>query len=48
MDSRGQGFSGRELDDPHKGYVKDFDDYVRDEKNFTGLLTSGSPRLQRR
>jgi lysophospholipase len=38
MDHRGQGFSGRELSDPSKDYVGHFDDFVSDEKQFTGLL----------
>lgn len=33
-DHRGQGFSGRMLSDPHKGYVMDFSDYVADLKLF--------------
>ena len=33
-DHRGQGFSGRLLTDPHKGYVQHFDDYVQDLKRF--------------
>ncbi len=33
-DHRGQGFSGRMLSDPHKGYVVDFNDYVADLKLF--------------
>ena len=34
IDHRGQGFSSRMLDDPHKGYVEDFDDYVEDLEEF--------------
>jgi len=30
IDHQGQGLSQRRLDDPHKGYVEDFQDYVRD------------------
>ncbi len=30
FDHRGQGFSGRQLADPHKGHVDSFDDYVAD------------------
>lgn len=30
IDHRGQGFSSRLIDDPQKGYVKDFNDYVED------------------
>ena len=33
-DHRGQGFSGRMLGDPHKGYVVNFEDYVADLKQF--------------
>ncbi|NCP66498.1 MAG: alpha/beta fold hydrolase [Paraglaciecola sp.] len=33
-DHRGQGFSGRMTDNPHMGYVDDFDDYVRDLHDF--------------
>ncbi|WP_042063574.1 alpha/beta fold hydrolase [Aeromonas allosaccharophila] len=34
IDHRGQGMSGRMLDDPQKGYVDQFDDYVVDFKQF--------------
>ena len=34
FDWRGQGGSDRLIDDPHKGYVKDFDDYVADLDQF--------------
>ena len=34
IDHRGQGMSGRMLDDPQKGYVDQFDDYVVDLKQF--------------
>jgi lysophospholipase len=33
-DHRGQGFSGRMLENPHVGYVASFDDYVTDFKQF--------------
>jgi lysophospholipase len=33
-DHRGQGFSGRLTDNPHMGYVDDFDDYVADLHGF--------------
>jgi lysophospholipase len=33
-DHRGQGMSGRMLDNPHIGYVDSFDDYVADFKKF--------------
>ncbi|MFM5360113.1 alpha/beta fold hydrolase [Aeromonas veronii] len=34
IDHRGQGMSGRMLNDPQKGYVEQFDDYVVDLKQF--------------
>ncbi|MCJ7976225.1 alpha/beta fold hydrolase [Aeromonas veronii] len=34
IDHRGQGMSGRMLNDPQKGYVDHFDDYVVDMKQF--------------
>ncbi|PJG58745.1 alpha/beta fold hydrolase [Aeromonas cavernicola] len=34
IDHRGQGLSGRLLDDPEQGYVEQFDDYVQDFKQF--------------
>ena len=34
FDWRGQGGSDRLIDDPHKGYVKSFDDYVSDLEQF--------------
>ena len=34
IDHRGQGLSQRELDDRHKGYVKDFSDYTSDLEAF--------------
>lgn len=34
LDHRGQGLSERMLDNPHKGYVKDFDDYANDLNTF--------------
>ncbi len=30
LDHRGQGFSGRQLDDPDKGHVDSYDDYIAD------------------
>ncbi len=30
LDHRGQGFSGRQLTDPHKGHVDTYDDYIAD------------------
>lgn len=37
LDHRGQGLSGRMLDDTHKGYVKDFDHYIEDFNTFLEL-----------
>ncbi|MGP6472803.1 lysophospholipase L2 [Rahnella aceris] len=37
VDHRGQGRSGRMLDDPHCGHVKHFDDYVEDFESFYQL-----------
>jgi len=34
MDHRGQGYSERMLTDPHKGYVKNFEDYIDDFDKF--------------
>ena len=34
LDHRGQGLSERMLDNPHKGYVNDFDDYAADLNTF--------------
>ncbi|WP_353370379.1 alpha/beta fold hydrolase [Aliiglaciecola sp. NS0011-25] len=39
-DHRGQGLSGRMLDDPEKGYVADFADYVADFKLFFDQVIS--------
>jgi len=44
-DHRGQGLSGRLLDDPHKSYVEHFDDYVADMKQFVDLIR---PRAKHR
>ncbi|MFO0725252.1 MAG: alpha/beta fold hydrolase [Myxococcota bacterium] len=45
-DHRGQGFSDRLLDDPDKGYVQHFDDYLKDVNKFTQLMQSAlGPRL---
>jgi lysophospholipase len=38
MDHRGQGLSGRELADPQKDYVGTFEDFVKDQAKFTGVL----------
>lgn len=37
MDHRGQGLSGRMLDDPQKGHVERFDDYIDDFSQFTNI-----------
>lgn len=37
-DHRGQGLSGRMLENPQIGYVENFDDYVSDFKNFIDLV----------
>ncbi|NMP29660.1 lysophospholipase L2 [Rahnella sp. SAP-1] len=37
VDHRGQGRSGRLLDDPHRGHVQSFDDYVTDLATFYQL-----------
>jgi lysophospholipase len=39
-DHRGQGLSGRLLDNPHMGYVFDFTDYVTDSKQFIDEVVS--------
>jgi lysophospholipase len=38
MDNRGQGISERLTSDPHKGYVKNFDDYAEDLNQFITLV----------
>lgn len=40
LDHRGQGFSGRMLDDPHKGHVESFEDYVTDLKTFVDTVVN--------
>lgn len=42
-DHRGQGFSGRQLADPHKGHVESFDDYVTDLHFFLKHIVSRRP-----
>ncbi|MFO7736354.1 MAG: alpha/beta fold hydrolase [bacterium] len=37
-DHRGQGFSGRVLDDPQKGHVENFSDYVEDMETFMDTI----------
>lgn len=39
-DHRGQGLSGRMLDNPQIGYVDDFSDYISDFKTFIDLVVS--------
>lgn len=46
FDHRGQGLSGRMLADPHKGYVDDFENYVRDLKTIYEKLAQ--PRATER
>jgi lysophospholipase len=49
MDHRSQGFSGRELGDPQVQYITDFEDFVRDESTFHGLLQKffpNAPQMQ--
>ena len=43
FDHRGQGFSDRQLADPHKGYVDSFDDYVADLHFFLEHIVSRRP-----
>lgn len=45
IDHRGQGISGRMLDNPHKGYVDSFDDYVDDLHTFiSNIVVKQSPQ----
>jgi lysophospholipase len=46
MDHRGQGFSGRMLDDPQKGYVYDFSDYVADFGTFMDSVVMATPHAK--
>ncbi len=43
FDHRGQGFSGRQLTDPHKGHVDSFDDYVADLHFFLEHMVKRRP-----
>ncbi len=43
FDHRGQGFSDRQLADPHKGYVDSFEDYVADLNFFLEQIVSRQP-----
>lgn len=45
-DHRGQGFSGRMLSDPQKGYVHQFSDYVADLKQFHDQVVSADQPTQ--
>lgn len=47
LDHRGQGFSTRLLDDPQKGYVEIFDDYVTDLKIFVDTIVNSKYHLKR-
>lgn len=43
VDHRGQGFSGRMLADPQKGYVYNFDDYAADFATFMDTVVMAQP-----
>lgn len=43
FDHRGQGFSGRQLADPHKGHVDTYDDYVADFNYFLENIVNQRP-----
>jgi lysophospholipase len=47
MDHRGQGYSERMLKDPHKGYVKRFEDYIEDFDKFLqqNVLNKGYEKI---
>ncbi len=47
MDHRGQGYSERMLTDPHKGYVKKFEDYIDDFDKFLqqNVLNQGYEKI---
>lgn len=47
IDHRGQGMSGRMLNNPHKGYVKKFDDYADDLKQFINEVVSAKDKIHR-
>ncbi len=47
MDHSGQGFSGRELSDPDKGYIEHFGDYVTDLKTFMDTVVNARPHARR-
>jgi lysophospholipase len=46
VDHRGQGFSGRMLDDSQKGYVYHFSDYVADFGTFMDNVVSATPHAK--
>ncbi len=43
LDHRGQGFSGRMIDDPEMGYVDKFENYVKDLKKFYDTIVTARP-----
>ncbi len=43
LDHRGQGFSGRQLADPHKGHVDSYDDYIADFDSFLKNIVNAKP-----
>jgi lysophospholipase len=43
MDHRGQGFSGRQLEDPQKGHVDTYDDYIADFDHFIKNVVNAKP-----
>lgn len=43
LDHRGQGFSQRMLDNPQKGHVEEFDDYVEDLRRFMDDVVNKRP-----
>ena len=47
LDHRGQGFSGRMLDNPKKGHVEDFDHYSKDVKTFMDTVVNARPHQRR-
>lgn len=48
LDWRGQGLSARELDNPHKGYIEDFDHYLADLDAFCRLHVLATKRAASR
>jgi lysophospholipase len=46
MDHRGQGFSGRMLPDPQKGYVDAFGDYIADATTFVDTVVRAKPHAK--